>query len=124
MKRKSIILVALVGASFPAVGRAADPAALAFINLQHTDSGIEIVGRAFAVTDVHLKGEMTISRNGGAGSVSTRQGGDLILGAGQSGDFARTNVSFQAGDAIEVTVVLSQDGKVISQATLATESHQ
>ena len=124
MKRKSIILAALIGASAPTVGHAADSAALAFIDLNRTDSGIEIAGRVLALTSVQVKGEMTISRKGSAVSVSTRQGSDLTLAAGQSADVARVNVSFQPGDAIDVTVVLSQDGKIISQTTLTTKSHQ
>jgi hypothetical protein len=112
----------ILGAIAVAPGRSAEPAALAFIDLRYTDDGIEVLGKALAVTDIQLKGEMTVSRKGASGSVSTRQGSDLLMTKGQSAEIARVNVSYQAGDRIDVKVVLSQDGNIVAQSSITTGS--
>lgn len=119
MKRGSIALAALIGILALAPSRAAEPAALAFIDLNYAENGIEVLGKALAITDVHVKGKMTISRKGAAGSVSTSQGADLAIAAGESAEVARVNVSYHAGDRIEVTIVLSQDGKIIARSSVS-----
>lgn len=118
VNRKSAILAAVLGVSSPVLGHAAESSALAFIDLRYTPGGIEVAGKALAVSDIQLTGEMTISRKGAGGSVSTRQGSELTMAAGESAEIARVNVSYQAGDQIEVRVVLSQDGAVVAESTL------
>jgi hypothetical protein len=113
-------MAALLGVLASGPGYSAEPAALAFIDLRYTDNGIEVLGKALAIADIQVKGEMTISRKGAAGSVSTRQGSDLSMTKGQSAEIARVNVSYQAGDQIEVKVVLSQNGNILAQSSLKT----
>lgn len=113
-------LAAFLGVLASGPGHSAESAAFAFIDLRYTDNGIEVLGKALAVADIQVKGEMTISRKGASGSVSTRQGSDLSIAAGKSAEIARVNVSYQAGDQIEVKVILSRDGKIIAQSSLST----
>lgn len=120
MKRGSVIMAVLVGVLASGPSDAAEPAVLAFIDLNYTDNGIEVLGKALAVSDVHVKGKMTISRKGASGTVSTSQGSGLTIAAGKSAEIARVNVSYHAGDRIEVIVVLSQDGKIIAESSLST----
>lgn len=113
-----VLMAAAALGSTPTAG--AEQSALAVIDVVGTQSGIEVVGKAVALTDARLSGKMSISRQGAAGSVSTSQGGELELSAGETGDIARVGISFQPGDRLEVTVVLMQDGNVVSEASLRT----
>lgn len=119
VRRPGIALVALAAlCPLPAAG--ADQAALAVIDVVGTPGGIEVVGRAVALTDAKLSGRMSISRQGASGTVSTSQGSELDISAGESADIARVGISFQAGDRLEVTLVLTREGEVVSEAVLRT----
>jgi hypothetical protein len=94
--------------------------ALALVDVDIREQGIEVVGTAVAITSGEYQGEMIIDRKGRSGSVSTRQSRDIALSAGERADIARVGVSFQPGDKVTVTVVLRRDGSLISQAVLST----
>lgn len=94
--------------------------ALALVDVDIREQGIEVVGTAVAITSGEYQGEMIIDRKGRSGSVSTRQSRDIALSAGERADIARVGVSFQPGDKVTVTVVLRRDGSLISQAILST----
>lgn len=93
--------------------------ALALIDVAMQGDSIEIVGSALALTSGQFSGEMTISRKGASGTVSTRQGRELDLAAGAKADIARVSVSHQTGDLLSVTLTLSRDGAVIARSTLS-----
>jgi hypothetical protein len=92
--------------------------AIAVINVTPTKDGIQIVGQALALVDAKISGELSISRTGQAGSVTTKQGGELSISAGQTGDIARVGVSYKTGDLLDVSLILKQDGVIISTTTL------
>lgn len=120
MRSRKIALAALAGLAMSGSAAAGSGAALAIIDVLKTESGIEIVGKALAMSDAHISGEMVISRKGASGSVSTRQGSDFDLTSGQSVDIARVGVSYVGGDLLEITLTLRQDGVVIAESVLTT----
>lgn len=93
--------------------------ALALIEVNARADGIEVVGTALAVEAGAFKGEMVIDRRGASGSVSTRQVREINLAAGEKADIARVGVSFQTGDRLSVTVTLTRDGAIVSEASLS-----
>jgi hypothetical protein len=99
---------------------AAPGAALAVISLDQSGDNLQIVGQALGLADATVSGEMTISRKGKAGSVTTKQGGKVEVAAGKRADIARVGVSFAAGDFLEIRLVLMQDGNIIAQSTVST----
>lgn len=94
--------------------------ALALIGVNTGKDGIEVVGTALAIEAGVFKGEMVIDRKGASGTVSTRQSRDLTLAAGDQADIARVGVSYRTGDQLTVTVKVTRDGVLISEATLST----
>lgn len=120
MRSRKIALAALAGLAMSGPASAGSGAALAIIDVLKTESGIEIVGKALAMSDARISGEMVISRKGTSGSVSTRQGSDFDLTSGQSVDIARVGVSYVGGDLLEITLTLRQDGVVIAESVLTT----
>ena len=56
--------------------------------LTRTD-GLTLVGRAQALTDADGAARMVVTKKGASGRVSTTQGGDFALSAGDSADVAR-----------------------------------
>lgn len=120
MRSRKIALAALAGLAMSGPAAAGSGAALAIIDVLKTENGIEIVGKALAMSDARISGEMVISRKGASGSVSTRQGSDFDLTSGQSVDIARVGVSYVGGDLLEITLTLRQDGVVIAESVLTT----
>lgn len=121
MAGRAVLMAAVAGLATTLPGAAtAAGAAIAVIDVVKTEGGIEIVGKALAMTDTKISGEMVISRKGASGSVSTRQGSDFDLTEGQSVDIARVGVSYAGGDRLEITVTLKQDGVVIAETALST----
>lgn len=117
MARMPLSVVAAATA-FGLSAHAGEQVALAVIDVARTADGIEIVGRAVGLADGPVSGLMTISRTGQSGSVSTSQGGEIDMKAGQAADIARVGVSFQPGDRLEVVLALSQGANVIARTTL------
>ncbi len=93
--------------------------ALALISVNAGEDGIEVVGTALAIEAGAFKGEMVVDRKGSSGTVSTRQSRDVTLAAGDQADIARVGVSYRAGDQLTVTVTLTRDGALVSEATLS-----
>lgn len=94
--------------------------ALALISVNAGADDLEVIGTALAIEAGDFTGEMVIDRKGASGTVSTRQSRDVTLGAGDQADIARVAVSYRTGDELTVTVRLTRDGALISQATLST----
>jgi hypothetical protein len=120
LRGKSFVLSAAAGLAMLTAAHAAPGAALAVINVDHTADGLRIVGQALGLADATVSGEMTISRKGKAGSVTTKQGGQVEVAKGRKADIAHVDVSFKLGDVLDVRLVLKQDGAVISETTLKT----
>ena len=118
MRSKSLVLSAAIGLAMLTAAHAAPGAALAIISVNHTADGLQIVGQALGLADATVSGEMTISRKGKAGSVTTKQGGQVEVTKGRKADIARVGVSFKLGDMLDVRLVLKQDGAVISETAL------
>lgn len=97
--------------------------ALALVVVEPSESGLEIVGRALAIVTGTVSGEMVIDRRGASGTVSTRQGREIELKAGQTGDIARVGVSFEPGDVLDVSVILSKNGNEIARSSLTTSGN-
>ena len=77
MKGRSLLWSSLVGLAALAPVPALAGSAIAVINVTPTKDGIQIVGQALALVDAKISGELSISRKGQAGSVTTKQGGEL-----------------------------------------------
>jgi hypothetical protein len=121
VRRKSFALsAALTLGLLSGTAGAAPGAALAIITLSHTDDGLQIVGQALGLADATISGEMTISRKGKAGSVTTKQGGKVEIATGKKVDIAKVGVSYTTGDSLEIRLVLTQDGKIIAESKLST----
>jgi len=115
---RSLLWSSVVGLAALAPVHALASSAIAVINVTPTKDGIQVIGQALALVDAKISGELSISRKGQAGSVTTKQGGQLDMSAGQTADIARVGVSYKTGDLLDVTLVLTQDGIVISETTL------
>lgn len=98
-----------------------DAAVLPMIELRHVGGNLEIVGKALALSDANVSGELVISRSGEGGTVSTRQGGNLELAAGQLANVATVSVSYAGGDRLDVTLTLSRDGSIVARSVLSTK---
>lgn len=88
------------------------------ITITPTSNGIEVVGSAVGLSRGKATGTLTIERHGRSGTARTRQSRELDLGPGETAYIARTGVSFGAGDTLDVTVTLEQDGQIIGTATV------
>jgi hypothetical protein len=107
-------------AMLSASSAAEEGAAIALVSVTKSRDGIEIAGRALALTDVTISGAMTISRKGSSGSVSTKQGRQLKMTAGETADIAKVGVSYKPGDLLDVTLVLKEGDQVIAQSSVTT----
>lgn len=94
--------------------------AVPLIGVTSNDAGIEIVGTALALRAGGFSGDMVISRQGKAGSVSTRQGRKFDLQAGEQAQIARVSISYEPGDRVLVTVTVSRNGEIVAETTLKT----
>lgn len=121
-RRSSLSLLALAGLLGGGLSAMSEDgtggAAVTVIDIERSAHGVDIVGRAVAFEPGLYRGEMTISRQGASGSVSTRQSREFELAAGETGSIARVGVSHSPGDKLEVTIVLTQNGSVISRSSL------
>lgn len=88
------------------------------VDVEAGEGTLNISARASAVTPATITAELSIERHGPSGNVSTRQSRQLDLKAGDSGDIARTSVSFDAGDTLEVQVTLRGEGRIIGRTSL------
>lgn len=109
-------------ASVPTIAAAdGDTSVLPMIELRHVDGGLEIAGKALALSESNVSGELVINRSGQGGTVSSQQGGTLELAAGQVADVAKVNLSYADGDKLDVTLTLRRNGIFIARSTLSTE---
>lgn len=120
MKRMSLVLASALGMAMLAPMAARAGSAIAVIHVAATKDGIRVVGQALALADAKITGELSVSRKGASGSVTSRQGGELDIAAGQTADLARIAVSYGKGDLLEVRLVLTERGSIVSVATLKT----
>ena len=86
--------------------------------LTRTD-GLTLVGRAQALTDADGAARMVVTKKGASGRVSTTQGGDFALSAGDSADVARVGLSMAPGDQVVVELSLTSGDRVLSTNRLA-----
>jgi hypothetical protein len=123
MCNAKLVLAAFMSlAAVPTIAAAGgDNAILPMIELRHVDGSLEIVGKALALSDSNVSGELVINRSGQAGMVSSRQGGNLELAAGQVANVAKVNLSYAEGDKLDVTLTLSRNGSVVARSILSTE---
>ncbi|MEP9374473.1 curli-like amyloid fiber formation chaperone CsgH [Mesorhizobium sp. KR1-2] len=122
MYNAKLVLAAFMSLAVPTIAAAGgDNAVLPMIELRHIDGSLEIVGKALALSDSNVSGELVINRSGQAGTVSSQQGGTLELIAGQVANIAKVNVSYADGDKLDVTLILSRDGIFVARSILSTE---
>lgn len=86
--------------------------------LTRTD-GLTLVGRAQALTDADGEARMVVTKKGASGRVSTTQGGDFALSAGDSADVAHVGLSMAPGDQVVVELSLTSGDRVLSTSRLA-----
>ena len=86
--------------------------------LTRTD-GLTLVGRAQALTDADGEARMVGTKKGASGRVSTTQGGDFALSAGDSADVAHVGLSMAPGDQVVVELSLTSGDRVLSTSRLA-----
>ena len=86
--------------------------------LTRTD-GLTLVGRAQALTDADGEARMVVTKKGASGRVSTTQGGDFALSAGDSADVAHVGLSMAPGDQVVVELSLTSGDRVLSTGRLA-----
>jgi hypothetical protein len=124
-KRVSRTRAALLLAGGMVIAARANPAsaadALPLISLNPGDGGIEIVASVVAVEAGTVTGDLTIDRRGSSGTVTTRQSRELALDRGETGQIARTGISFGADDFLEIRLALSKGGKVIAETVVSTK---
>lgn len=122
MGKKTLLASAAIGLAAISSAGATDQAgsALAVIDVRNGANGIEVVGRALAITDAKLSGTMVLHREGPSGSVTSSQGSDVELAAGQSADIARVNVNFEDGSRLDIKLTLKQGDVVIAESTLTS----
>lgn len=124
-KRVSRTSAALLLAGGMVIAARANPAsaadALPLISLNPGDGGIEIVASVVAVEAGTVTGDLTIDRRGSSGTVTTRQSRELALDRGETGQIARTGISFGADDFLEIRLALSKGGKVIAETVVSTK---
>jgi hypothetical protein len=118
--KKSLLASAAIGLAAISTAGAASQSALAVIDVKNGANGIEVVGRAIAITDAKLSGTMVLHREGPSGSVTSSQGSDVDLAAGQSADIARVNVNFEDGSRLDIKLTLKQGDVVIAESTLTS----
>lgn len=120
MKSMSLVLSSAIGMAVLAPMAAHAGSAIAIIHVDTTKDGIRVVGQALALADAKISGELSVSRKGASGAVTSRQGGELDIAAGQTADLAQIGVSYNKGDLLEVRLVLSERGSIVSVTTLKT----
>lgn len=120
MKGMSLVLSSVLGMAAMAPMPADAGSAIAIIHVAATKDGIRVVGQALALADAKISGELSVSRKGASGSVTSRQGGELAITAGQTADLAQIGVSYSKGDLLEVRLVLTEGGSIVSVTTLKT----
>ena len=62
---------------------------------------------------------MVVTKKGASGRVSTTQGGDFALSAGDSADVAHVGLSMAPGDQVVVELSLTSGDRVLSTSRLA-----
>jgi hypothetical protein len=122
MGGRKAILMASIMAGLVALGAgpsgAQEEAPIAFgdIALEHSASGIMVVGRVIGVRQGAVNATMTIERSGQSGSVSTSQSGTFDLAAGETADVARTGFSYSPGDRIAISLSVDVGGRIVSES--------
>ena len=119
-KQRAPLLLAAAAISACTTGTSvADGAgpAFAIIDIQPSEAGITVAGKAFSLQPIEVDAEMLIERKGKSGTVATRQGRPLRLEPGKTESIAQTGVNFGGGDTIAVTVLLRQAGIVVAEST-------
>lgn len=111
-----------LAATSPALPAPAVPgAALAQITLEPNSSGsVTIVAEAIAFADIVAQAELKVERRGAAGQVVSSQSRTVDLTAGERATIARLDVSLAVGDQLTVSATISDQGTIISTATVST----
>jgi hypothetical protein len=92
------------------------PAAVASIDVSRNANGLVVGGSVLALTDGSYQAVMDINRRSSGGTSTTSQGGMVHLKAGQRDTIATSGVSFQPGDAIDISLVVTSGGHDLSTA--------
>lgn len=111
-----------LAATSPALPAPAVPgAALAQITLEPNSNGsVTIVAEAIAFADIVAQAELKVERRGAAGQVVSSQSRTVDLTAGERATIARLDVSLAVGDQLTVSATISDQGTIISTATVST----
>lgn len=96
------------------------PAAIGWLSVEPSSSGVLIVGHVLGLAKGEVKATMTISRSGKSGSTRTSQSNDVSLEPGKTAALSRTGLSFAPGDRLDVELTLSSNGRTISKSRVET----
>lgn len=101
-------------------------AAVILLATEPAPQGIVIVSRVHALADGEFTAEVRVERRAGAGQISMAQSRSLRLAAGETGDIARSQLSFGSGDLLDVNATVMAAGQVISRSrlTIAADTSQ
>lgn len=117
--RSLLAALACLALAEPALAAGGSTTVIPAITVEPDGSGLTISATATALAPVKVSAQLSIERQGRSGNVTTRQSRALDLTKGESGDIARTRVSFGGGDSLEVRVEIRDGDGVIARTGLA-----
>jgi uncharacterized phage protein gp47/JayE len=113
--RSMLLAAAAVGLSAPAVSQ--DRAAEGSVSIEAIDGSVVVTGSATAVTAGTYDVALSVIKEGASGRAATRQGNAVSLAAGETQAVGRMGFNLQRGDALSVTIEVSQNGIVVSRSS-------
>jgi hypothetical protein len=95
-------------------------AALGWLSVEPSASGVLIVGHVLGLTAGDVNATMTIARSGKSGTTRTSQSNRVSLKPGTAETLSRTALSFAPGDHLSVELKLAHEGRTISTSRIET----
>lgn len=118
------VLLPLWGMAMPEAQAGGEGAVVLIATQVAPAGGVTVSAEVLAFSAGPLHGEMVISRQGQAGTVTTRQARDFVLAAGETAVIATVGVSFEFGDTLTVSATVTQAGKMLSQSEMSVAAGQ
>ncbi|SMC93336.1 hypothetical protein SAMN06297251_11338 [Fulvimarina manganoxydans] len=116
-----LALALLVGGAGSSSAQTRDASAAASIAVSPRDDGLTLIGKAHALTNAEGQARMIVTKTGLSGRVSTTQGGEFALAAGESADVATVGLSTSPGDRLTVDLTLTSGERVLSTSRLTID---
>lgn len=111
------MVMAFAALGFSAAAVAQDQAVESRISIETVDGSVVVTGSATAISAGTYDVALNVTKEGTSGRASTRQGNAVTLAAGETQSVGRMGFNLQPGDALSVTIEVSQDGLVVSRSS-------